>query len=425
MGDVEDDGYELRPTEFPPECSTANNTIFETVEFLHAYGVIKWPNFTHCLPHCGSCQPSNDDHTYLIYNFMVIGLLLPFISLCGLFGNGFAAFVYSRPAMRTSTNLYLCALGCSDNGVILTALFLFFLDSIRRYSLKLSIIYNMLSPYVYPVGMIAQTCSVYFTLIAAVDCFIHVCLPDRFRQWFNHPWTIKGLLSFVILFSILYNLPHCFEGILIECWHTHFNHWAVEVCPAPFRFHPTYVLVYYKYFYSIFLAVGPLVVLIVLNTCIILFTMVFKKVEGESGDNVALILVVVLFICCNTVALLINIYEEHLSKLLEARINYVIDLSNLLVVFNSSFNFIIYYNYSKMFRRNFKHSVCGRCMSHHHSVLVKTMGEAPNTALIRTSIHEAGSGEHPACAALRFARTESTDSLGPSLRAAANKEVLI
>ncbi|KAI6171366.1 G-PROTEIN-RECEP-F1-2 domain-containing protein [Aphelenchoides fujianensis] len=315
----------------------------------------------------------------------MIALLLPFISLCGLFGNGFAAFVYSRPAMRTSTNLYLCALGCSDNG--------------------LSIIYNMLSPYVYPVGMIAQTCSVYFTLmllltVSHTQVSRLVCLPDRFRQWFNHPWTIKGLLSFVILFSILYNLPHCFEGILIECWHTHFNHWAVEVCPAPFRFHPTYVLVYYKYFYSIFLAVGPLVVLIVLNTCIILFTMVFKKVEGESGDNVALILVVVLFICCNTVALLINIYEEHLSKLLEARINY-------------------------MFRRNFKHSVCGRCMSHHHSVLVKTMGEAPNTALIRTSIHEAGSGEYPACAALQFARTESTDSLGPSLRAAANKEVLI
>ena len=58
--------------------------------------------------------------------------------------------------------------------MILTALFLFFIDSIRRYSLNLSILYGTLSPVVYPAGMIAQTCSVYFTIVAAVDCFVQV-----------------------------------------------------------------------------------------------------------------------------------------------------------------------------------------------------------------------------------------------------------
>lgn len=77
--------------------------------------------------------------------------------------------------MRSSTNMYLCCLGFSDNSVLLTALFLFFLDSMKRYSLRLTIFFNMFSPYVYPAGMIAQTCSVYFTLVAAIDCFTHVC----------------------------------------------------------------------------------------------------------------------------------------------------------------------------------------------------------------------------------------------------------
>lgn len=89
--------YELQTTEFPPHCSTQNNTTFETVEFLHTYNIINWPNFTNCLPVCGLCQPSSSDQSYLLYNFFVIGLLLPLISICGLFGNGFSAYVYSRP----------------------------------------------------------------------------------------------------------------------------------------------------------------------------------------------------------------------------------------------------------------------------------------------------------------------------------------
>lgn len=70
---------------------------------------------------------------------------------------------------------------------------------------------------------------------------------------------------------------------------------SVEVCPAPFRFNPTYMTLYYKYMYSIFLAVGPLFVLIVLNSCIIVFTMLKSdnKGDGEDGsegdDNFALV----------------------------------------------------------------------------------------------------------------------------------------
>lgn len=78
--------------------------------------------------------------------------------------------------MRSSTNLYLCALGCSDSAVICTAIFLFCVDSIRRYSLHLSVLFGALSPLVYPAGMTAQTCSVYFTVVAGADCFVQVMI---------------------------------------------------------------------------------------------------------------------------------------------------------------------------------------------------------------------------------------------------------
>lgn len=76
--------------------------------------------------------------------------------------------------IRSSTNLYLCALGFSDCAVICTAIFLFCFDIIRHFSLHISLMFGVFSPIVYPAGMAAQTCSVYFTLMAAIDCFVQV-----------------------------------------------------------------------------------------------------------------------------------------------------------------------------------------------------------------------------------------------------------
>jgi len=47
------------------------------------------------------------------------------------------------------------------------------------------------------------------------------------------------------------------------------------------------MLIYYKYMYAIFLAVGPLIVLIVLNIIVIIATVFCKK--GNSADNLALV----------------------------------------------------------------------------------------------------------------------------------------
>lgn len=76
--------------------------------------------------------------------------------------------------MRCSTNLYLFSLACSDTGVVLTGIFLFSLETFRPFSLTVARISGQLSAIVYPMGMIAQTCSVYFTVCAGVDCFVQV-----------------------------------------------------------------------------------------------------------------------------------------------------------------------------------------------------------------------------------------------------------
>lgn len=52
---------------------------------------------------------------------------------------------------------------------------------IRSHLLKCKTL-QILSPVVYPMGMTAQTCSVYFTIFAGADCFVQVSQGERKKE---------------------------------------------------------------------------------------------------------------------------------------------------------------------------------------------------------------------------------------------------
>ncbi|VDL79886.1 unnamed protein product [Nippostrongylus brasiliensis] len=338
-------------TPYPSSCDP--KPLYASLDRLRQVGIIDAVNFTGCLPQCGICDHPLSESDYVTYNIVVSGIVLPLIGLFGLVGNGLSAF------MRTSTNLYLCALGCSDSAVILTGIFLFFLDSVRKFSLNLTRIFGLFSPIVFPMGMTAQTCSVYFTIFAGADCFAQVCLPANVKRVVAETSFIRRGIAFVFLFSVLYNIPHCFEAVVIDCYHETLGGSSWEVCPETMRYNELYQEIYYKYMYAIFLAVGPLIILVILNTFII-GASIFGAGGTSAGDTISLILVVLLFIACNVAALLLNTFEDKIIDAIGPYINYIVDLSNLLVVFNSSFNFIIYITFS----RSFKETLCKYLLGH-------------------------------------------------------------
>ncbi|PAV64189.1 hypothetical protein WR25_22011 [Diploscapter pachys] len=308
---------------------------------------------------CGVCNPASRWEVYMIYNLIVVGIILPLVGTLGLMGNAISAYVYSRKEMRCSTNSYLFGLACSDSAVISTGIFVFSLETYRHFSLLLDRIAGHLSGTVFALGTIAQTCSVYFTIAAGADCFAQVCLNEKIRRFVSRPQFVRFTSCFVVTFSLFYNVPHFFEGFTIDCYHQYFGGPSIEVCPTTLRYNNLYVEIYYNYMYTIFLAVGPLIMLIILNSFIIGFS-VFGSASTSSEDNMSLILVVLLFICCNIAALFINIFETLLSDIMGANINFIVDFSNLLVVFNSSFNFIIYKKYSRSFADTLAKYVTGR-----------------------------------------------------------------
>ena len=236
-----------------------------------------------------------------------------------------------------------------------------------------------------------------------------------------------------LIFTTLYNIPHYFDTFVAECYHPEFEVETLQVCPSQLRINEQYIMVYVTVMYSIFVAAGPLVILIILNSIIILsgciqsqkkrqkleegiqknhspahsHYLVTVKFNGhhENGaanqlsgvqqqngdcqqlmshvtlttvdesnatptefpgdnDNMTLVLVVCLFIFCNSMSLGIGFIETSMEEL-TFLMNYLVDISNLLVVTNSSVNVLvnfaicatsmgilqIYYTFGHSFRR--------------------------------------------------------------------------
>ncbi|MCP9264586.1 FMRFamide receptor [Dirofilaria immitis] len=130
------------------------------------------PNDTECI--CSDLQHDDYSPSYEWFNYIAVIILLPSLSTFGVASNVVNIFVYSAGRMRSSSNTYLLFLACSDCLVVITGLFIFWIDSARTYIPELSRA-PYTTVYALPIGYMAQTCSVYFTVAAAVDCYINIC----------------------------------------------------------------------------------------------------------------------------------------------------------------------------------------------------------------------------------------------------------
>uniref|UniRef100_A0A915Q692 G-protein coupled receptors family 1 profile domain-containing protein n=1 Tax=Setaria digitata TaxID=48799 RepID=A0A915Q692_9BILA len=305
------------------------------------------------LPVCGYCYDFNKTlepwDAYELYNLMIIRIFLPVIGLFGLFGNGVSAFIYSRKSMRSSMNIYLCALAISDTIIILTAFFLFFIENLRYKSLLLSEIFAILTPLAFPLGLTAQSLSVFLTVTSAIDCYILIYSNPNFKRRFCSTSSSLKIVAIIFMLAMLYNSPHMLEISVITCWNVIYAEKSIDVCPSDLRQSQLYLTVYYAWLYTAIMAVGPVLILIVLNSLIIIGLRNALSVSGES-DIITLVLVVCLFITCNVLPLTVNFLE-----LIVGYVNsYLIDLSNLMVVLNSSCNFLIYFAFGSRFRKTLK-----------------------------------------------------------------------
>ncbi len=70
--------------------------------------------------------------------------------------------------------------------------------------------FQCILPWVYSVGLAAQTASVYLTVTVTIERYLAVCLPFKARSLCTRGRARKSVI-FVIVFSVLYNLTRFFE----------------------------------------------------------------------------------------------------------------------------------------------------------------------------------------------------------------------
>lgn len=298
------------------------------------------------------------------FNFFSIIIFLPILSTVGMIANLLSIYIYSRPS-RQSTSRYLSALSMSDFGVCLTGLLVISADSLRSYSHFVDQIWVFLLPNLIPFGTFFQMLSAYITVFAALDCYIAVS-----RQFKNARFqyctvvTANKIILSTALFTAIYNVVAFGELQTVPCIHPLLNSTIYELQPTELRLNDAYITIYRGYMYAGVMAFFPFVVLVIL-TVGILYAMnanrstlerldIVDNANTEEGDDanatITLVVVVTLFLLCSSVALFVNICEM-ISNLMSPDLSMkMIDVGNVLVVFNATANFFIYITFSPSYR---------------------------------------------------------------------------
>ncbi|KAF7637336.1 G_PROTEIN_RECEP_F1_2 domain-containing protein [Meloidogyne graminicola] len=314
---------------------------------------------------CSDLQHEDYSPLYAWFNYIIIIIMLPSLSVFGIITNLLNIFIFTRPCMKNSSNTYLLFLASSDFFVVLTGLFIFWIDSARSYIPQL-VQAPYTTVYTLPFGYMAQSCSIYFTVAAAFDCY--VC----WRKILQFHCTIKKakkIIIFIIICSIIYNSLRFPQFNLRKCIHNGSGEMIIEICP-------TYLFYYINTIYNVYLYIKKVFLLLssssstcsapiitnnnlIINSSPIIYqknkklklkniNSIESNINPNSDETITMIMVVILFLCCNTLSLIVNLIETFFEP-----DPLLLNLLSDAIVFNSSVNCNIEKNYFlKCFEKN-------------------------------------------------------------------------
>ena len=213
----------------------------------------------------------------------------------------------------------------------------------------------------------AQTITNWLVVVVTVERYIVVCWPFKASRWCTLP-KVKRAVVLIVILGVLYNIPRFFE------WRTAFttdictNYTSAGVDPQPIRSNILYKVIYRVISYIVFVAVGPMIILIVLNIKLIQALrratqeriQLTRGTQNQASNTTIIVVVVSVFIICQTPALIHQMLEAA-DVSIDASISaYTTPVSNMLVTFNSSVNFFIYCLFGQKFRRILMKMICNR-----------------------------------------------------------------
>ncbi|CAG5132564.1 unnamed protein product [Candidula unifasciata] len=297
-------------------------------------------------------------------NFYLNGLTTVIVITLGVIGNTMAMLVLTRRTMRTSTNIFLTALAIWDTVVLLICLLLISLIELVKSFKDLAFAYIVV--YAYPIGLAAQTATVWLTVSFTVERYIAVCHPLRAASMCTI-FRARLVVLTISGISILYNVPRWFEYDIASCAEAN-NPQCLYPDKTWLANDSIYHKIYFGWLYFLVMCFIPLCSLAILNAFLIVAVRRSKQqrkdmnVQQSRENNVTIMLVsvVMVFIICQVPALIYNMaYSIDMLKISNASGWVVLsNIRNFLVTLNSAVNFILYCALGQKFRRTFMRTFC-------------------------------------------------------------------
>ena len=312
---------------------------------------------------------NSHDVTFNLYmNSVVIGALC----ICGIVGNTLSILVLRKDPNNKVAIFLLQSLAVADNLLLLVSLYVLSIwmgfipyfnsqDWMGSSKVYLAIAMD-------PVGAMVQTVMVWFTVLLALNRFIAVCKPFRAPKL----CTLKRAqiqVAVVVIFATCFNIPKFFQYDIM------YNGTGVDgIYKESSWIGPDslFGIVYTNALYTVLVLLLPLLLLIGLNTHLIRDMRASRQraaaeasrygmvAPSEENISIIMIIIIVVFIICQTpdrIYQILNLvlFDQIQCDLVKSRLQAV---CNLLIIINSSTNFIIYYLCRKSFRTILKQRIC-------------------------------------------------------------------
>ena len=238
-------------------------------------------------------QAQNNENLEDTISFTFQVVLLTVIGVFGCIGNASIVIRFAKIKKQLTFHRLMMMLSVSDTFVIILSFFIFALPDLSQ-DYHDSILAHI-APIIFPSAKIALTASIYSTLAIALERYVIICHPF---YAINHRWPAKKYIIFILIFSIIYNLPRFFSIKTVICpdetlesgWQeqnaSNFNIRTVSNCtPGEAQLRPTLLRLDY-YYYSVYLFWMDLCVMEVLPmVCLIMLNMFVLKSFRRKLNN--------------------------------------------------------------------------------------------------------------------------------------------
>ncbi|CAB3405380.1 unnamed protein product [Caenorhabditis bovis] len=291
------------------------------------------------------------------FHLIMAFIYLPVI-LIGLLGNSLSYYAYRRPKRKSKHVAFLLySLSLSDAFLLIFALPLFSIMYLPIWSdVEKQYVVAYTAKYIYPLCMMAKTCSLYIMVTITVERWIAVCRPLEAQIWCQYT-TSQKTRTIIVICAVLLNFPKFFE-------------FEIEEINGVFQFrrelldpekHWWYFMIYFIGISIIFDYMLPFAIMSIANTQIIgelrrkkrerqLMT---TQQQKEQNTTVMLLVITIFFGFCHFFSMGLKIAESFAGGFLTIQNIYwemLGEVFNFLIILHTASTFFVYYIFSEKFR---------------------------------------------------------------------------